>query len=162
MPQGRRGGGAACLEIPADAGLSEGGSDEANMKSWGLFRLAGAVLAAALGVAAASAAEPGHAVPNQIGFQVPVTEVSNYIVWFHNDILMPVITLISLFVLALLIYVVYRFNGKSKPHAVQDHPQHADRSAVDGRPGADPGVHRRAVVPPADAGNWWCRRPTSR
>ena len=45
----------------------------------------------------------------------PVTEVDRYIVWFHNDMLMPIITLISLFVLALLVYVVWTFNEKANP-----------------------------------------------
>jgi cytochrome c oxidase subunit 2 len=84
------------------------------MKAWGLDRLAGAALALALGVTAASAA-PGYAVPNQIGLQTPVTPVDRYIVWFHNDILMPIITIISLFVAGLLIYVMWRFNEKANP-----------------------------------------------
>jgi len=69
----------------------------------------------ALAAGAANASEPGHAVPNQIGFQTPVTEVDRYIVWFHNDLLMPVITLISLFVLGLLVYAVWRFNEDANP-----------------------------------------------
>jgi cytochrome c oxidase subunit 2 len=85
------------------------------MTAWGLNRLGWAVTAAALSVTAARAVEPGYAVPHQIDFQTPVTEVDRYIVWFHNDILMPIITLISLFVLGLLFYVVYRFNEKSNP-----------------------------------------------
>ena len=85
------------------------------MKAWGLDRLAGAALAATLGVAAARAAEPGYAAPDQIGLMTPVTSVDEYLVWFHNDILMPIITVISLFVLALLVYVVWRFNEKANP-----------------------------------------------
>ena len=85
------------------------------MMVWGMKRLAFAALAATALTTAALGAEPGYAVPNQIGFQTPVTEVAAYIVWFHNDILMPIITLISLFVLALLIYVVWRFNEKANP-----------------------------------------------
>ncbi|MDE3175713.1 MAG: cytochrome c oxidase subunit II [Pseudomonadota bacterium] len=85
------------------------------MKAWGVERLGLAALVAALGVTAARAEVPGHAVPHQIGFQTPVTEVDHYLVWFHNDILMPIITVITLFVLALLVYVVYRFNEKANP-----------------------------------------------
>jgi cytochrome c oxidase subunit 2 len=103
---------------PTDAGKA-GGSDEAIMKPWGFDRpiLAGLGLAAglALGGAAAWAAEPGHAVPNQIGLQTPVTEVDRYLVWFHDGVLMPVITLITLVVTALLAYVVWRFNEKANP-----------------------------------------------
>ncbi len=87
------------------------------MKAWGLNRLGLAALAGALGVTAAAAAEPGYAVPDQIGFQVPVTSVARYIVWFHNDILFPITTVITLFVAGLLVYVMWRFNEKRNPTA---------------------------------------------
>jgi len=57
----------------------------------------------------------GHAEPGQIGFQAPVTDLARYLQWFHNDILVPLIVVISLFVLALLAYVIYRFNEKANP-----------------------------------------------
>jgi cytochrome c oxidase subunit II len=57
----------------------------------------------------------GYAEPGQIGFQEPVTPIAREIQWFHDDLLMPIITLISLFVLALLIYVIWRFNEKANP-----------------------------------------------
>ena len=57
----------------------------------------------------------GHAEPGQIGFQEPVTDLARYLQWFHNDILLPLIIVISLFVLALLGYVVWRFNEKANP-----------------------------------------------
>ena len=85
------------------------------MKVWGIQRLAWGVLAASLVATAAAAVEPGYPVPHQIGFQQPVTEVAEYIVWFHNWILMPIITLISLFVLGLIIYTVRRFDEKVNP-----------------------------------------------
>jgi len=85
------------------------------MTVWGMKRLAFAVLAMAGMATAAMAAAPGYAVPLQIGFQTPVTAVDAYIVWFHNWVLMPIITAISLFVLALLAYVVWRFNEKANP-----------------------------------------------
>jgi len=85
------------------------------MKVWGMKRLAWAALAATALASAAMGAVPGHAVDNQIGFQTPVTEVDAYLVWFHNIVLMPIITVISLFVLALLVYVVWKFNEKANP-----------------------------------------------
>jgi cytochrome c oxidase subunit II len=102
---------------PANAGRSGGrsASGEAKMTAWGRHRLGLAALALALQGTAASASEPGHAVPNQIGLQPPVTEVGRYIEWFHNDLLMPIITVISLFVLALLLYAVWRFDEKVNP-----------------------------------------------
>lgn len=70
---------------------------------------------AALLAGGAMAAEPGHAVPGQVGFQEAVTDVARDIHWFHDDLLMPVITLISLLVLALLGYVIWKFNEKANP-----------------------------------------------
>ena len=57
----------------------------------------------------------GYAEPGQIGFQQSVTPIASDIQWLHNVLLMPIITMISLFVLALLAYVVWRFNEKANP-----------------------------------------------
>ncbi len=76
--------------------------------------LAAAALGASLTSTAALAAY-GYATPGEIGFQSPVTDLARYLQWFHNDILLPVTILISLFVLGLLAYVVYRFNEKANP-----------------------------------------------
>src|SRR6185295_20343726 len=43
-----------------------------------------------------------------------VTPVMDYIVWFHN-ILLVIITVITLFVLALLLIVIFKFNAKANP-----------------------------------------------
>jgi cytochrome c oxidase subunit 2 len=48
-------------------------------------------------------------------FQDQYTENGAYALGMHNYILMPVITVISLFVLGLLLYVVARFNRKRNP-----------------------------------------------
>jgi len=48
-------------------------------------------------------------------FQDQYSKDGDYAVWMHDAILLPVITVISLFVLALLLYVVMRFNRKSSP-----------------------------------------------
>ena len=79
-----------------------------------LAAVTGALLAG-LATGMAFAAPAGHSESGQIGFQAPVTEVARDIQFFHNDILMPIITIISLFVLALLIYVAVRFNEKANP-----------------------------------------------
>ena len=60
-------------------------------------------------------AELGHAVPWQLGLQDAASPVMENIHWFHNYLLLPVITVITLFVLALLIYVMVRFNAKVHP-----------------------------------------------
>jgi cytochrome c oxidase subunit 2 len=62
---------------------------------------------------AARAALLGAPEPGQIGFLPANTIVQSDIEWFHNVILLPIIIAISLFVLALLAYVVYRFNDRA-------------------------------------------------
>lgn len=59
----------------------------------------------------------GYPVPGQIGFEEAVTEVARNEHWFHNDLLMPIITIITLFVAGLLGWVIYRFNDKANPVA---------------------------------------------
>jgi cytochrome c oxidase subunit II len=74
------------------------------------------VSAGLTGVSSAQAAN-GHAEPWQMGLQEAVTPVAESIHWFHNGLLMPIITIITLFVLALLIYVMVKFNAKANPVA---------------------------------------------
>ena len=65
--------------------------------------------------------------------------------------LLPIITVISLFVLVLLLYVVARSIAAANPVPSQTTPQHADRSRLDGDSGADPGGHRGSLDHPAGA-----------
>ena len=60
-------------------------------------------------------AELGQAVPWQLGLQDAASPVMENIHWFHNYLLLPIITVITLFVLALLIYVMVKFNAKVHP-----------------------------------------------
>jgi cytochrome c oxidase subunit 2 len=83
-------------------------------------RLSGKALAMAWAAAASTwttsaLADYGYASPGQIGFQGPVTDLARELQGFHNDILVPVIFIISLFVAALLAYVIWRFNEKANP-----------------------------------------------
>jgi cytochrome c oxidase subunit II len=57
----------------------------------------------------------GEPTAGAIGLQPGVTPLREDAIWFHNTILFPVITVISLFVLGLLIAVVIRFNKRSNP-----------------------------------------------
>ena len=82
------------------------------MKIYAKLALALLALAALPGLALAAA---GEAEPWQIGFQDSVTPVADYIHWFHNWILLPVSVIIALFVLALLLIVIVKFNAKSNP-----------------------------------------------
>jgi len=77
-----------------------------------LMLLAGA---AGLAMAPAAFAAAGHPVPWQMGLQDSVTQVSDGIHFLHNYILMPIITFIVLLVMALLIYVMVRYNAKANP-----------------------------------------------
>ena len=70
-------------------------------------RLAGLPVAAL----PAAASEPQ---PWQIGFQPAVTPIAEMVHAFNNGLLI-VVTLISLFVLALLIYCIVRFNARMNP-----------------------------------------------
>jgi cytochrome c oxidase subunit 2 len=75
-----------------------------------------AALLAVMALAGAGAAWAGIGQPSdwQIGPQGAASDVAKDIVWFH-DILLGIITLITIFVLALLVYVVMRFNAKANP-----------------------------------------------
>jgi cytochrome c oxidase subunit 2 len=56
----------------------------------------------------------GQPTPWQLGFQQSASVLMDEIIWFH-DFLLWIITLISLFVLALLVYVILRFNARKNP-----------------------------------------------
>ncbi len=86
----------------------------------------GAVSAAAMALMPALAAAQqateeagytaGHPLPGQFHLQRSVTPIMDSITAFHDGILMWTITLIVLFVLALLIVVIVRFNAKANPN----------------------------------------------
>jgi cytochrome c oxidase subunit 2 len=81
-----------------------------------LKRLAAVAAAIMAGLAVGDAAWAGMGQPSpwQLGFQGSVTPVMDYVAWFH-DWLLVIITLISLFVLALLVIVIVKFNAKANP-----------------------------------------------
>jgi cytochrome c oxidase subunit 2 len=74
--------------------------------------LAGLALIVLAAVSAGWAQQP-H--PWQLGMQPPATPVKERIHFLHNDILMPIITAITVFVLALLGYVMIRFHHRRHP-----------------------------------------------
>lgn len=73
---------------------------------------AGAVVAAASLTGPAQAAEP---VPGGLGLQPAASPIMREIAIFHDLVLLPIIVVISLFVLALLVWVVVRYNKKANP-----------------------------------------------
>jgi cytochrome c oxidase subunit 2 len=78
-------------------------------------RLAGLAMAGmTLAVGGTAFAETGQPQPWEMTLQESATPVMDNIIWFHNFLLV-IITVITLFVLALLILVVVKFNAKSNP-----------------------------------------------
>lgn len=53
--------------------------------------------------------------PKEIDFQEQFSENGQYAKWINNSILLPIITIISLFVLGLLLWVIVRFNRRANP-----------------------------------------------
>ncbi len=64
-----------------------------------------------------AAPTPGIGMPTAgaMHIQPQVTALGNQALWFHDAILMPIITIISLFVLALLFWVVVRYRRAANP-----------------------------------------------
>ncbi|MDH2383433.1 cytochrome c oxidase subunit II [Bradyrhizobium sp. CER78] len=78
-------------------------------------QLLGLAVAGVASVAAGSAfAEMGQPAPWEHRLQEAATPVMENIIWFHNFLLV-LITVITLFVLALLIIVVVKFNARANP-----------------------------------------------
>ncbi|MBR1201188.1 MULTISPECIES: cytochrome c oxidase subunit II [unclassified Bradyrhizobium] len=78
-------------------------------------QLLGLAVAGVASVAAGSAfAEMGQPAPWEHTLQEAATPVMENIIWFHNFLLV-LITVITLFVLALLVIVVVKFNAKANP-----------------------------------------------
>jgi cytochrome c oxidase subunit 2 len=77
-------------------------------------RTALAIAALGLSTVAPAMADVGQPVPWQIGLQGPATEVAAFTYNLHTA-LVWIITLISLFVLGLLVLVVVKFNEKANP-----------------------------------------------
>jgi cytochrome c oxidase subunit 2 len=77
------------------------------------FLIAAAVVAAAL-VPGAAMAGLGQPSPWQLGFQQSASPIMDTIAWFH-DFLLIIITLITVFVLALLLIVIFKFNARANP-----------------------------------------------
>ncbi len=59
----------------------------------------------------------GQPIDGAYGFQQQFSPTGHYAEWMHNAILMPIITIITLFVLLLLVIVAVRFNKRSNPVA---------------------------------------------
>lgn len=82
---------------------------------WAGLRPAISAFVAALAFGTGSAlAQTGQPAPWQVGMQTPVTPVAESITTFHTA-LVWLITVISLFVLALLVIVIFKYNERANP-----------------------------------------------
>jgi cytochrome c oxidase subunit 2 len=77
--------------------------------------LAAGVPAALMLASTASFAAMGHPSPGEMGMQGAATPIAEAIHNFYYGYLTPIIFIISLFVLALILVVIYRFNEKANP-----------------------------------------------
>lgn len=67
-------------------------------------------------VASRATPQPGIGQPDgRMNLQDQFTPIGEEAAWFHNVILLPVITAISIFVLVLMIYVIIRYRRKAHP-----------------------------------------------
>ena len=101
-----------------------------------------AVLLAAGGSALAGLGQP---TPWQMGFQQSAAPSMDDITWFHNFVLW-IIVAITVFVLALLVIVMVKFNARANPTPSRTTITPCSRSP-DRDPGGHPGGDRDPVVP---------------
>ena len=80
-----------------------------------VIRVVAALSVSAGLLSAGRAFADGYAKPGQIGMEEAVTPIAHYMHWFHNDLLLPIIIVISLFVAGLLGWIAFRFNEKANP-----------------------------------------------
>jgi len=78
-----------------------------------------ALLAAFVATSARADQLLGQPTPGGFDMQPAGDALKRQVIFFHDDILMPIIVGISLFVLGLLIYVVVRFNKRANPTPAQ-------------------------------------------
>jgi cytochrome c oxidase subunit 2 len=85
----------------------------------GMARLIAAmVMGGGVALSAAAMADEGVVgapVPGQLGLQEPATDLMRQLEWLHNDVLLPIITIITLFVLVLLAWCVFRYRESVHP-----------------------------------------------
>jgi cytochrome c oxidase subunit 2 len=82
---------------------------------WSAAAALGLALSAAPALAQDSNEVLGAPHPGGIGLQAPATDLAERMDFLHNWILMPIITVITLFVLALLLIVIVKFRESKNP-----------------------------------------------
>jgi cytochrome c oxidase subunit 2 len=84
------------------------------MRAWTAGAAAGA-MTAFWGASASAADLVGQPTPGAIDLQPGVTPLRHDAIFFHNVILLPIITAICLLVLGLLLWIVVRYNKRANP-----------------------------------------------
>ena len=85
------------------------------MRTWATGAAALAAMALFSGSALAADDRIGQPTPGAIDLQPGVTPLRHDAIFFHNAILLPIITAIVLFVLGLLVWIVIRYNKRANP-----------------------------------------------
>lgn len=77
-----------------------------------------ALTTAALAVPAMALAQDlmGQPTDKSMAWQPAATSLKVKTIWFYNDILFPIITIISVFVLVLLLWIIVRYNKRANPN----------------------------------------------
>ena len=57
----------------------------------------------------------GQPTPKGLGLQPAANALAEEAAWFHNALLMPIITVITLFVLALILWIAFRYRAAANP-----------------------------------------------
>ena len=105
----------------------------------------------ALLLAASAAHAAGYesiAAPWQLGFQTPASPVMERLYSMHNFLLW-VITIITIFVLILMVYICLRFNRRANPGRRAKTTQHQAGNPLDGDSDHYPRGHRHPLPAPA-------------
>jgi len=84
-------------------------------KGWIMLRRFIALGVAALAAASGDTAHAAQPVSAGYNLQAAATQVASDIAWFHSSILIPIITAVTLLVLALLAYCAIRFRASANP-----------------------------------------------
>jgi cytochrome c oxidase subunit 2 len=85
------------------------------MTRGGFFGVIALVLVLFGGTIVAGSAEAGQPQPWQLGFQVAASPTMEGVRSLHDQILMPIITAITIFVLGLILFVAWRFRASRNP-----------------------------------------------
>lgn len=81
-----------------------------------IAKISGLAIAGLMAATAARAQDViGVPQPDQIGMQPAATSIAEDVHHFHNWVLMPIITVITIFVMLLLLWVMFRYNAKRNP-----------------------------------------------